>query len=96
VWLAAAKIRLCGANSREECCHEIQGFDGRGSGKSGHQRQDTYEVIRAFLGVVEDRLAAGEKVVLPGLGTFKVVEKAERTYRNPKTGESIIKPMTRW
>jgi DNA-binding protein HU-beta len=64
------------------------------AGKVNCTKADARDVVRAFLEVVEERLAAGEKVALPGLGTFKVAEKAERTYRNPKTGESIVKPMT--
>ena len=64
------------------------------AGKVGCTKKDGHEVVRAFLETVTDRLAAGENVVLPGLGTFKVVEKAARAYRNPKTGAEITKPRT--
>ena len=38
---------------------------------------------------VIDTLANGGEVTLIGFGTFKVNERAERTGRNPKTGEAI-------
>ena len=38
---------------------------------------------------ITDLLKAGEDVVIPGLGKFKVVSKAARTGRNPRTGEAV-------
>ena len=38
---------------------------------------------------VVDTLANGGKVELKGFGTFSVKERAERTGRNPQTGEAI-------
>ena len=38
---------------------------------------------------VIDTLANGGKVELKGFGTFSVKERAERTGRNPQTGEPI-------
>ena len=35
-------------------------------------------------------LKAGEKLSIVGLGTFEVVERAEREGRNPQTGQSIM------
>ena len=62
--------------------------------KVGTTKRDAHEVIRAFLDVVEERLAAGENVTLPGLGTLKVVMRDERAFRNPQTGEMVQKPRT--
>jgi DNA-binding protein HU-beta len=45
--------------------------------------------LDAFLGAVQDELKAGEKVALPGFGTFSVKERKARTGRNPKTGEEL-------
>ena len=47
---------------------------------------------RAIDGVVEaisGALASGDQVSLIGFGTFLVRERAARTGRNPRTGESI-------
>lgn len=41
---------------------------------------------------ITEALTNGETVQLVGFGTFSVKEKAERTGRNPKTGESIQIP----
>lgn len=40
-------------------------------------------------GVIADRLDAGDKVSIGGFGTFETRERAARTGRNPRTGESI-------
>jgi DNA-binding protein HU-beta len=50
----------------------------------------------AFLNALRDLLVEqgmdGEKVLIPGLGTFAVKESAARTGRNPQTGESMQIP----
>lgn len=47
----------------------------------------------AALGAVLDAVVAaateGEKVTLPGFGTFEVRDRAARSGRNPQTGEAI-------
>lgn len=45
--------------------------------------------LDAFLAAVTDSLKNGEKVTLPGFGTFDVKARAARTGRNPKTGEAL-------
>ena len=39
--------------------------------------------------IVADELKKGEKIQLVGFGTFEVSERAERTGRNPQTGETM-------
>ena len=50
----------------------------------------------AFLNALRDMLVEqgmmGEKVNIPGLGTFSVKESAARTGRNPQTGETMQIP----
>lgn len=53
------------------------------------------EVVKAFLEIVEEQLAKGEKIQLTGFGTFEVVERAAREGRNPKTGEVMSIPETK-
>ena len=43
----------------------------------------------ATIGAISDALKAGETVTLVGFGTFSVKERAARSGRNPKTGETI-------
>ena len=45
--------------------------------------------LQAFMATVTEQLKTGGEVALVGFGTFKVTERAERTGRNPKTGEAI-------
>lgn len=39
-----------------------------------------------------EALAEGETIALVGFGTFDIVEKAARTAKNPRTGESVEVP----
>lgn len=48
------------------------------------------KVIDSYHKSVQMALAKGEKVALPGFGTFQVSESKERNARNPKTGESML------
>jgi DNA-binding protein HU-beta len=48
------------------------------------------KVINSYHKAVQVALAQGEKVSLPGFGTFDVSERKERSGRNPKTGESLL------
>lgn len=45
--------------------------------------------LDAFIEAVTNSLKKGEEVSLVGFGTFAVSERAERTGRNPQTGEVI-------
>ena len=45
--------------------------------------------LDSMLDAVTDSLQKGEGVSLVGFGTFSVKERAARTGRNPKTGETI-------
>lgn len=50
------------------------------------------EVVDAFISSIVGALKKGDTVTLVGFGAFKVVKKAARTGRNPKTGEVIKIP----
>jgi len=58
-----------------------------------HDREISKADVNAFLEslnfVITESLAAGGEVALPSLGKFAVKESAERTGRNPATGETI-------
>ena len=45
--------------------------------------------LDATMAAVTDTLTKGESVALVGFGTFSVKERADRTGRNPQTGEEI-------
>ncbi len=62
---------------------------------TGLDVQKTERVLDATLGSIRDELRNGGEVALKGFGTFKVVERAARAGRNPKTGEAIQIPASR-
>ncbi|MGI9322585.1 MAG: HU family DNA-binding protein [Pseudomonadales bacterium] len=45
--------------------------------------------LDAVVGSITNSLKRGDPVVLVGFGTFSVRERAARTGRNPRTGETI-------
>lgn len=45
--------------------------------------------LDALVEAIGAALAAGDKVVVPGFGTFEVRQRAARTGRNPRTGEPL-------
>lgn len=51
--------------------------------------------LEALTNIVTQAVADGGAVTLPGLGKFACRERAERTVRNPSTGEQIQKPADR-
>lgn len=65
-----------------------------------HQRRESVQISKADMtaivdgltGIVYEQLAKGEEVALPGIGKLVVSRLAERTGRNPQTGEPIQLP----
>jgi nucleoid DNA-binding protein len=62
------------------------------SNATGLTKTDTAAVVEGFLATVSVALQRGEHVEIRGFGTFKVVTRASRTGRNPKTGEVVKIP----
>ncbi|MBR4080821.1 MAG: HU family DNA-binding protein [Clostridia bacterium] len=55
----------------------------------GIAKKDAEKALNAFVDVVTDALAQGEKVQIVGFGSFEVKDRPARTARNPRTGEEI-------
>lgn len=62
------------------------------SAKANISKVDAKKSLDAFMETIGDTLVSGDKVVLPGFGSFSVVKKAERPGRNPRTGALIMIP----
>lgn len=58
-------------------------------------KADATKAVDAFSSTVTDALNQGDQVTLVGFGTFTVRERAARTGRNPRTGESIDIPASK-
>lgn len=52
-------------------------------------KTDAENALNAFISSVQGSVAGGDKVTLPGFGTFAPSERAARTGMNPQTREPI-------
>ena len=55
-------------------------------------KTDITKAVNAFIEVVVDTVKNDDDVTLIGFGTFTKKSRAERTGRNPRTGEEITIP----
>lgn len=55
----------------------------------GLTKKQAAEAFEAVFSTITGHLEKGERVQLPGFGSFSVSHRAARTGRNPKTGETI-------
>ena len=51
--------------------------------------KDAESALNCLLDAISAALIRGDKITLPGLGTFKVSKRRARSGRNPRTGEVI-------
>ncbi len=65
------------------------------SERTGLAKSDSARAIDAVLGTIAETLQSGDTVNLPGFGSFVVRTRAERSGRNPRTGEPITIPASR-
>lgn len=56
---------------------------------TGESRRLVQNVLDTYIEVVQKQVKKGEKVSLPGFGTFERRARAARTARNPQTGDPI-------
>ncbi|MBN3875725.1 MULTISPECIES: HU family DNA-binding protein [unclassified Nostoc] len=63
--------------------------------KANVTKKQADEIISAFLSVVIEAVANGEKITLVGFGSFERRDRSEREGRNPKTQETMTIPATR-
>ncbi len=63
--------------------------------KSGLKKAEAQKALAAFQESVIDALKGGEKVQLIGFGTFSVRDRAARTARSPRTGETVNVPASK-
>jgi DNA-binding protein HU-beta len=63
--------------------------------RTGLAKSDAARAVEAVLGTLTEALKRGDAVALSGFGTFLSKERAARTGRNPRTGESIAIPASR-
>ncbi len=65
------------------------------SAKSDLSKADSARALDAFMDAVKTALQNDDTVTLVGFGSFSVSERAARSGRNPRTGETINIPAAR-
>ena len=63
--------------------------------KTNITKKQADEIISAFLSIVTEAVANGDKVTLIGFGSFERRDRSEREGRNPKTNEPMTIPATK-
>ncbi len=58
----------------------------------GITKKQAGESFDAVFDYISDTLADGDKIQVPGFGTFQVSQSKERQGHNPKTGEAMTIP----
>lgn len=59
------------------------------AGEAGISQAEADKALGALISAVTTAVANGDRVAIPGLGTFERRESSARTGRNPQTGEAI-------
>ena len=60
--------------------------------ENGMTYQDSTWATNAVFNTLKNLLKTQDKVSLYGFGTFRVVERKEKTFRHPTTGEVSVRP----
>lgn len=56
---------------------------------TGEPQAASARALDALIGIISREIAAGGEVAITGFGSFKASARAERTGRNPRTGEAL-------
>jgi DNA-binding protein HU-beta len=56
---------------------------------SGIKKAEAERAIQAFVDAITSTVASGERIQVPGLGTFEPRTRNAREGRNPQTGETM-------
>lgn len=62
------------------------------SASTGISKIETEAVVKGFIETVIESMKKGEHIELRGFGSFKVVKRAPRVARNPKTNQEVSVP----
>jgi len=63
--------------------------------QAGTSKASANRMLDALTDELTKALRKGDKITLPGLGTFSVAKRARRKGRNPQTGEVITIPASK-
>lgn len=57
--------------------------------EAGGTKADASRFLDVLMTTITGALKSGDQVILPGFGSFSIVNRSERSGRNPQTGEVI-------
>jgi DNA-binding protein HU-beta len=57
--------------------------------KTTLSKKEAHGILETITDTIKGSLKGGEKVSIPGFGTFHMTDRLARTGRNPRTGETI-------
>ncbi len=60
--------------------------------RAGIPNKQAEKVVNSFIDTITESMEKGEEVRITGFGTFKVVQRAPRKGRHPRTGEEMLIP----
>ncbi len=60
--------------------------------EAGLTVKDAGKAVNVFVAAVGKAMKKGQRLQLPGLGTFSVVKRSARVVRNPRTGAKLNVP----
>jgi len=59
---------------------------------SGVTNKQAEKIVNSFIDTVTEAIEKGEEVRITGFGTFRVVQRAPRKGRHPRTGQEMLIP----
>jgi DNA-binding protein HU-beta len=67
----------------------LEDLKGAVANKTELSKADAGRAVAALFDSIQDGLRQGDKVSIPGFGTFEVADRPARQGRNPQTGATI-------
>jgi DNA-binding protein HU-beta len=67
----------------------LEDLKGAVANKTELSKADAGRAVAALFDSIQDGLCQGDKVSIPGFGTFEVADRPARQGRNPQTGATI-------
>lgn len=88
IWWRLVELEVGSRIEEERDLNKSELIDALAS-KTGESKRSVGEMLEALIETVEGEVASGQKVTLPGFGTWERRERSARTARNPQTGEPL-------
>ena len=95
MYVESAGIRSANTTQGESSMTKAELVDKMHAKAALPTKAQTEHTLDAILAALKDALASGEAVSFTGFGSFKVIHRAARKGRNPRTGKDIAIPASK-